>query len=180
MKRTPGVVVAGAALICLCAAGVGNMFVQRHGSDGWLFFVFSQKLPALKGNDLSKQIDYDYTFLESTDSVTLLATLRTDISRRPTCSQVNFCDTTYTAPVELIYATPKGKGFVYRIKTVMPFRIWESMYACSEPFVITYEFSGVNASPVKCSFGYSIGKWKDNRAKMTSIIETVKFNTGKK
>lgn len=180
LKRTVKAAMACAAVICLCCAGVGNMYVQRHGSEGWLFFVFSQKLPAVKGNVLAKNIEYDYTYLESTDSVTLLATLRTNLAQKPVYSVIDFCDTSYKAPAELIYASPKGKGFVYRIKTVMPFGIWERMYACSEPFVVSYEFSSDSVSMVKCSFGYSLGKWKDNRVKMASIIETVKFNTGKK
>lgn len=179
LKRIVAAVAICIAMICLCSAGVENKFVQRQRSDGWLFFIFSQKMPAVKGNALAKNIDYDYTFLESTDSVTLLATLRTDVACKPTYSAIEFCDTSYTTPVELIYALPKGKGFVYRIKTVIPFEIWYKMYQCSNPFVLTYGFPGNGTASLECKFGYTSGKWKSNRDNIARIIEAVRFNTGK-
>lgn len=169
-----------AAIIFLCSAGVGSMYVQRRGADGWLFFVFSQRLPALKGNNLAKSIEYDYTYLESTDSVTILATLKTGFSSKPVSTRINYCGSSYEAPSELIYATPKGKGFVYRIKTTIPFDVWDQMYSCPVPFIISFGFSGAGERLMQCSFGYSAGKWKSNRDKMETIIESVKFNTGKK
>lgn len=180
MKKTGFLIAVCIAFVWLCCAGVGNMYVQRHGRDGWLFFVFSQKMPAVKGNSSAKNLEYDYTYLESSDSVTLLATMKTDLSQRPLSASIMTCDTVYNAPVEMIYATPKGKGFVYRIKTVMPFRIWEKMYDCRKPFVIKYCFSDGDNGFFECAFGYPEGKWKGNRKKMGMILETVKFNTGKK
>ena len=54
------------------------------------------------------------------------------------------------------------------------------MYDCRKPFVIKYCFSDGDNGFFECAFGYPEGKWKGNRKKMGMILETVKFNTGKK
>lgn len=180
MKRICGLVMACVAIVALCGAGVDKMFVQKHGSDGWLFYVFSQKMPAEKGAGFARNMEYDYTYLECNDSVSLLSTIKTKLSRRPVSAVISFCDSVYTAPCEMIYARPKGNDFVYRIRVALPFPVWDGMYRCERPFSIRYIFADDRSNELECRFAYPAGKWNSNREKMLKIIEAVKFNTGKK
>ena len=158
-------------------AGIGGMYVQKNGENGWLFHIFSQKLPPAKDTHV-KSLDYDYTYLEQTDSVSLLVTIRIPNAGKAQMANIKCCGKDYTSPVEVIYFKLKGKDMEYRLKTTVPFTYWEEMYSCDDPFTLTYTFYRNKDTDVYC-FEYSQSKWKRNRNKISSIIGIIKMNVNK-
>ncbi len=163
-------------LVLLCTAGINSMYVQKHGDNGWLFHIFSQKMPSK--DKKAKNLEYDYTYLEQTDSVTLLSTIISKNACRPVTATISYCDTQYSVKTDLVFLRPKGKNFEIRTGIVIPFDVWEAMYMCPQPFTLTYAMEYGN-TPTDITFGYNTGKWRDNSRKIRQIISAVKINTGK-
>lgn len=163
--------------IMLCGAGINDAFVQQQTEKGWLFHIFSQKMPSL--DNKSKELKYDFTYLQQTDSVTLLATIVTGASCTPDSLKISYCGNTYTAPARLVYFTPGKKKSDIRIKAAIPFPVWNDMYSCSTPFVLQFSMQD-GATPETYIFGYDNKKWKSNRDKINVIINSIRINTGKR
>lgn len=162
--------------ILLCAAGFNDAFVQRQTEKGWLFHIFSQKMPSI--DKKSKELKYDYTYLQQTDSVTMLASMVTKSPFTPDSLLITYCGRTYSAPAELIYLTPGKNKFDIRIKASIPYQIWYDIYSCADPFKVQYTIRGGDSSDTY-SFGYNSKKWKSNRDRNFTIINSIKINTGK-
>lgn len=174
-KRLAGI------LACLfsvlwCSAGINSMYVQKNGDNGWLFHIFSQKMPST--DKKAKTLEYDYTYLEQTDSVTLLSTVITRTAGKPLTTTIAYCGEEYKAATGLIYLRSKGKNFEIRTSTVIPFAVWEAMYSSPQPFTLTYTMEQ-GGTTVDMTFGYSSGKWSGNSGKLRQIISTIRINTGK-
>lgn len=157
-------------------AGFNDSFVQRQTEDGWLFHIFSQKMPSL--DKKSKNMKYDFTYLEKTDSVTLLASIVTETSCTPDSLKITYCGSTYSAPAELVYLTPGKKKYDIRIKASIPYPVWNDIYSCLEPFVLSIYMHSENTSGTY-TFGYDSKKWKSNREKNHMIINSIRVNTCK-
>lgn len=162
--------------ILALTSGIGGMYVQQHGEYGWLFHVFSQKMPS--SDKKIKSIAYDYTYVQNTDSVTMLSTFISSVAMKPLSATISSETCSFEEPVEMLYLKPKGKEFEYRLKFTMSFEQWDDLYNCEKPFVVTYNFSN-SVQSESFSFSYSQGKWNSNRKKLLQIINTIKLNTEK-
>jgi len=162
--------------ILLCAAGFNDAFVQRQTEKGWLFHIFSQKIPSL--DKKSKDLKYDFTYLQQTDSVTILASMSRESSCTPDSLIITYCGHTYSAPAELLYLTPDKNKFDIRIKASIPYQVWHDIYSCVNPFILQYTMRNGDLL-YTYSFGYNSKKWKSNRQKIYTIINSIKINTGK-
>lgn len=156
------------------------MYVQRKGEKGWLFHVFNQKMGNSSTSSITpKNIDYDFTFLESTDSVNMLSTIVVPVGTTPTSLSLLSCGYEREFSPETIYVKPMGKNSLeYRFKISFPFKFWDEVYQCTEPFNLKYNIK-IGGRYSTLSFGYSRTKWKSNREKMLAIIQVIKYNTGK-
>lgn len=174
-KRLAGVL-ACLILVLLCTAGINSMYVQKHGDNGWLFHIFSQKMPSK--DKKAKALEYDYTYLEQIDSVTLLSTIITKNAYRPITTTISYCDTQYSVKTRLVFLRPKGKNYEIRTSSMIPFDVWEAMYQSPRPFTLTYVMEYGN-TPANITFGYNTDKWRDNSRKLRQIISTIRINIGK-
>lgn len=162
--------------ILLCNAGSKDTYVQRQTENGWLFHIFSQEMPSL--DKKSKDLKYDFTYLQQTDSATLLATMVTEAPCTPDSLKISYCGHTYSAPTELVYFTPGKKKFDIRVKAAIPYQIWNDIYSCTDPFVMQFSMRDGDTLYIY-SFGYNDKKWKTNRNKIYRIISSIKINTGR-
>jgi len=161
----------------LCSIGFNDAFVQRQTAKGWLFHIFSQKMPSL--DKKSKDLKYDFTYLQETDSVTLLASMVTESSCRPDSLIITYCGNIYSTPAELLYLTPKKDKFDIRVKAAIPYEVWHNIYTCAKPFILQYTMRKGDTLDTY-AFGYNCKKWKSNREKYYRIINSIKINTDKK
>lgn len=161
------------------AARLNDQYVQRQTEQGWLFHIFSKKIPAdrqRKNANGSAQIDY--TYLQQPDSVTILATIQLDNPLTPDSLSIHSCDTTYNAPAELIYVNPAGRHYNYRLRARIPFDAWSAIYACPQPFTITFSLTGPQG-PHTCSYSHPARKWPKEQQQIQRIIHLIRQNTGK-
>ncbi|MDE7412909.1 MAG: hypothetical protein K2N05_03840 [Muribaculaceae bacterium] len=158
------------------AAGVNKMFVQRKGEAGWVYHIFPKKMPSV--NKKIKNLNYDFTFTEQSDSVTLIATVVINAPLKPNSLRIVSCGKLSEYEVETLYLIPKGSKYEYRLLAKLPFEEWESMYSCTSPYKLNYIFNdGSNFEEI--SFMYSDSKWKSKRKYLLIILNTIKLNTGK-
>ncbi len=160
------------------AGGINKMFVQRNAGDECVFFVYSQRMPGCDNiRKEVKHIDYDFTYAQRTDSVSMLMTVEVSQSMRNITGVISSDSIVYSSPVELIYVKSKGDTMQYRMRLMMPFDEFEAMYAsATDPFVLTIRHD--NSIQELC-FRYNPHKWESYRKKMCEIIELIKLNTGK-
>ena len=152
------------------------MFVQRQGDFGWTFHVFSQKIPSM--DKKCPDLKYDYTYIEQTDSVTVLSTLTLPSALTPVETLLTAGGSTTPYRLTSVYIEPKGKKYEYRLRFVIPLSEWEQMYKFPTPFVMDFTLKD-NLSLSSFRFAYPQKKWNSNREKMNQIIYTVKLNTNK-
>ncbi|MDE6368117.1 MAG: hypothetical protein K2K94_02645 [Muribaculaceae bacterium] len=158
---------------------IKDMYVQRTGAEGSLFFIFKQDLPALKNTEkIAKKISYDYTYLEQTDSVAMLMTLHLPVVIKNIEMTVAYNNSHYSDAAELIYVAAKGNKFEYRLRFMMPFHVFEKMYATDTPFVIKIQGNS-DGKESAYEFGYNSKKWINARKNLSTIINIIRLNTHK-
>lgn len=160
------------------ASSLKSMYTERRGDNGLVVFFFEKKIPTLNKTDLSSNIKYDFTYVESTDSISMLSTIITPISYRPEKIIISNCINKFEFIPELIYVTPKKNNLEYRLKIQIPFKEWEEIFGCPESFEIDYVFKE-NNKIISGSYGMKKNSWKDYCEKMNSIINTIKISTNK-
>ena len=162
------------------SAGIEKMFVHRSAGDKSLFFIFSQTLPGCKETrSLTKSMDYDYTYLQKTDSVTMLLTLPLQSRATGLLAKITTDKESYIFEPELIYAEPRKGKIIYRLRLNMPFDTFVEMYSSTDPFIVSFNYDCSGREENLC-FSYDKKKWLDNKEKLLSIIDLIKLNTGKK
>lgn len=71
-----------------------------------------------------------------------------------------------------------NNGYEYRLKSAIPFEVWDSIYSCSEPFILKFSFEA-DGTKRSVEYRYSDKKWKSQKEKMSEIINVIRFNTEK-
>lgn len=179
MNRINTLVIASlAGAFTSLVAVAGTDYVQRQGERGWIFHTLSKEMPTPISKQKPGSIDYDYTYVQNPDSVSLLFSIELDKAYKPISTDIQTCDTTYTYTPELIYADPKGKGFKCRMKISFPYSDWQDIYSCTTPFKIILLFGNDSISE-SYIFGFSGKKWEKHRKDLQQLLETIKYNIGK-
>lgn len=162
------------ASISSFAVNIDKMYVQKQNENGWMFHIFSQKMPSVVTQDCSKKIKYDYTYLEETDSVSMLSTILLPQPSTPSEVAIEYSCGKYVAHPEIIYVHSKKNEFEYRLDIKIPFSIWEMIYNANSAFTVVFAF---NKDNTRCIYRFSdTKKWDKLRLKMQSIIGIIKVN----
>ena len=155
---------------------IEKMYVQRQSEQGWVFYIFEQKMNSIDKQSPSKNIVYDYTYVEDKDSVSMLSTIVLRDVARPMKVVIATERGIYDFEPEQIYVNTKGDKMVYRLKIGMPFNVWEKIYYSSTPFKLTYEFEREKDGLPLC-FNFSNKKeWGSLRENMQKILGLIKLN----
>ena len=171
----------GLLIIVLCGFGLNKMYVQAYGESGWIFHIYSQKLPSVTPEQHPKFINYDYTYVEANDSVAILCTIRLSEIETIKGFEINNRDTLSLNNIspEIVYVQPWKKGIEYRLRLYVPFMVWEQMYYSSTPFTLSFQVSRLNDKDLSYKYSYSDKKWKKHRDNITAIIKIIKLNAKK-
>ena len=166
-------------LLCWClsmtAQRNNKFYKQSVHAEGALYFVNPQTMPEIKGNKTycSKPLSYDYTYLDSRDSVTLLMTIVSKNIYKPDYLQVTgSIEKQY--PLELIYCEMAKKGWKSRLKCQIPYDDWKKLYHAAVPFVL--EFHAVDGE-VQPRFSDKPRSWKklcDDFIRLQELIDVNK------
>lgn len=163
--------------LTLLSSGAGSDYVFRLGEKGWIYYIFSSKMSSCLDTKNPKNIEYDYTYVEIPDSVSMLTTIKIKDAYKPYMTIINSCDISYKIYPEIIYANPKGSDFIFRLKNEMPFEIWEKMYDCDKPFTITFKFLNVNDT-INYHFRIDNKKWGKEKIKIQNVQHAINMTKG--
>ena len=161
---------------CLTASAdkFEKFYRQSLHAEGLLYFVLPQKMAVLGAQEISyAPLTYDYTCLDSRDSVSLLATLTTGEVFRPDSLHITAVSCEISCPVEVIYYQPAKKQWECRLRVTIPYEQWEAMYASTEPFV--FEFSSPQ-NGARISFSDTPRKWPKIRSNFLRLQEMIRLN----
>lgn len=156
-------------------AGINKKYVQRIGIDGATYHIFSQKMPSIEKNNNAKDISFDYTYSEQTDSVIMLITVEVPHLCSFEDITLSYCENSYSAEPKIIYVEPKGNKYQCRIGISIPFKTWVTMYDCTTPYKVSICISS-NHKIDTFNFGYSGKKWAGHFNDIRQIIDIIKFN----
>ncbi|MDE6717519.1 MAG: hypothetical protein K2J70_04920 [Muribaculaceae bacterium] len=162
------------------AKNINKMYVSRTVGKESVYHLFQQSMPPCKGTkEKLKPLQYDYTYVRKTDSISMLMSVVLTVPGRDIEVTIEAKDSFEVYPAEVIYVKPKGKNYEYRLRVMMPFEEFEAMYKdANSPFsiIVRYTFNGVGRS---LCFGYDAGKWQSKYDPMRKIIEIIKLNSQK-
>ena len=180
MKRIYLIVMAFVLLGCLSvnAKSINEMYVSRTVGKESVYHIFQQSMPPCKGTkEKLKPIQYDYTYVGKTDSITMLMSVLLTVPGREIKVTIGANDSLNVYPAEVIYVKPKGRNYEYRLRIMMPFEEFVAMYKDeNSPFsiMVGYIFNGVGRN---LCFGYDVRKWRSKYDPMRKIIEIIKLNS---
>lgn len=163
-------------------AGIEDRYVYRTDETGSVYFILSQDMPCVKAPSSCSKLKFDCTYAQQTDSVRILATIKTDRLLNPdSVTVISEATGVIDAPAERLYINPKGKMYEYRIGFELPFDTFCRIFACPEPFILRYNFQtpGENDNGTDYEFGFKPGQWRKKSNEMTQINTIIKLNTNR-
>lgn len=165
-------------LLCLPATAQNpkRFYVQTVHPEGLLYFVFPQKMPRQSHEKAAvrKPLQYDYTYLDACDSVTLLATVVTGAAFRADSLCIGFASGEQkTTAAEPIYCQPVKHSWESRIRCRLHRDDWERLYRAEAPFTLTF-VSG--ESDLRPCFGDKPRNWPKVCARFVRLHEIIRLN----
>lgn len=147
------------------SAQVGLKRLFSHNNEkGTMYFIGQKKLTKLEN---IKKFEFDITYLDYTDSATVNFTV---ISPNPTdVSELKMGNSSIAmtaTDVELLYHEVKGKNYVVRTTSKVPFQTLKEIVKSESPMV----FDIVHTDGQKGKATYSASQWKKERDLLGRIL----------
>ncbi len=161
---------------CAHAQSLKDFYIQALHAKGKLYFVLPQKMNVAKEvkNFCAKSLSYDYTYLDSSDSVSILMTVTTNDVFKADSMIVSLSErTTMRYGVEIIYINPLKRGWESRVSCKITENDWQEMYQGEQPFKITFFSSG---SSIRPAYLDKPSKWKKISSKFLKLQEMIRIN----
>ena len=160
-------------------AKLTDKYVARKGENGYVFHIFEQDIKSSDSNKISDKVKYDYTYVQETDSISFLSTLTVPSTfYKPQELYIQTCGQIYSEKSEIIYVKPQKNKLQYRLKITIPFKLWEEMITCIEPYQLSYSFETENGN-VDINFKYPGSKWAKIRKDLSEILRIIKISISK-
>lgn len=167
-------------MLCTCltvsAQNLKNFYRQAPHAEGALYFVLPQQMSEAKSQNgmLCESLSYDYTYLDSRDSVTLLLTLTTkEIFRADSLQIETPSGQSRKYGVQTLYYNPVKNCWECRIRTVIPYKEWEAMYHSVEPFALVFSSA---ESEERLRFSDKPSKWEKIRSRYVHLQDLIRLN----
>lgn len=145
-------------------------FIMNVTQEGNLYFIYDLKMKS-QTEDV-KSLEFDYTFVESRDYVTLTATC---ISKNSvildSLSLLLPTGCKYSNAVDKIYTERKSQ-WQTRFNCNIDYDFWLKMYDSDTPFQLVLQ----DKNGVQIIYEDSKKGWKKNKKKMQSIQEVISVN----
>lgn len=118
------------------AKSLDKLYVSLLTEKGTVYHTYPMDLVnidhANKRLSVSK-LKYDYTYIDSKDSVDVLISVSYNILSKP--EHISF-DGTTSYPTSIIYIDNKNKRFIYRFQCTFPYKEWIKLYSSIIPFTV--------------------------------------------
>lgn len=164
----------------ICYASLKDRYTERRGENEYVLHIFEQKLKASKSNKIVKDIKYDYTYVQSSDSIVMLSTIRVPAEIGiPEYVECVYCGKNLILRPELIYVSPEKNKLEYRLRVRFSFKEWAEMISCELPYEIIYNFSNADKIFFALEFSHDKAKWSKLRKELLQIKNLIMINTGR-
>lgn len=180
MKRIFLILALISGIVAVNAQNLKRFYKQAVNSEGLLYFVYPQEMPvekAVSGDIAEKELKYDYTYLDSRDSITLLCTITTSVPFKPDCMQISYHNgnekISISGSTDILYIESKGKNWVTRLSALIKYDELKSVYAAAQPFVLT--FSNKEDGQVT-EYRENRKKWRKTSQKFTKLFQIIDYN----
>lgn len=124
-----------------------------------------------------KDLSYDYTYLDSRDSVTILMTITTSVPYKPDNIDITNNSGTQKSSVsgntKILYVESQMKNWRAKIRTTIGYSEWTNIYKSPTP--ITVSFSSDTGKP-KIEYMDSQRKWKKVSMKFIRLFQLIDYN----
>ena len=124
-----------------------------------------------------KDLSYDYTYLDSRDSVTILMTITTSVPYKPDNIDITNNSGTQKSSVsgntKILYVESQMKNWRAKIRTTIGYSEWANIYKSPTP--ITVSFSSDTGKP-KIEYMDSQRKWKKVSMKFIRLFQLIDYN----
>lgn len=170
MKQAIAIILLLSSLCSASALSIKDFYISYQTEIGSVFFVKPQKLKLIShsGPKAGKEISFDFTYAQPSDSVRVLASLTL-----PSVSQI----TTLTIkdrkfPINLIYSSPDKSNFKYRLESYIPYSLWCEICDSENPFTLTY----TDSNSQSWTFGFSEKEWNKRGPLFRQLIQIIKLH----
>ncbi len=165
---------------CVHSQDITKFYKQSIHSEGFLYFVYPQKMSQKKsesGNISKKDLSYDYTYLDSKDSVTILMTLTTSMPYRPDSVDIKYNsgnqENSISAKAEILYVESQKKYWKTRVRATVGYGEWADIYECPTPMTVSFSS---DKDKQKIEFMDSQKKWKKLSMKFVRLFQVINYN----
>lgn len=180
MNKILSILVFWVSFTYINAQDITKFYKQSIHTEGLLYFVYPQKMSIKKGessNICKKDLSYDYTYLDSRDSVTILMTIATSVPYKPHCIEITYNSGTQKSSVsgnsEILYVESQKKNWITRVRTTIGYNEWVNMY--KSPIPITVSFSS-DTDIQKIEYMDSQKRWKKVSMKFIRLFQLIDYN----
>lgn len=144
-----------------------------RAEKGQLYFVFPQKIASL-GDEKTKDIELDYTYLSARDSVTILMSYYSkEPSKISSITIIGGGVELSCSEVTYLYQEAKGKYWLSRLRAVVPFELWKQSELSAYP--AEYHLRGAEGSTI-ARYRHRDAKWKKREALRRKFFELISLN----
>lgn len=154
----------------LYSQSYNKSFIMNVTQEGNLYFIYDLKMKS-QTEDV-KSLEFDYTFVESRDYVTLTATcISKNVVSVDSLSLLLPTGCKYSNGVDKIYTERKSQWHT-RFHCNIDYDFWMKMYDSDTPFQLVLQ----DKNGVQIIYEDSKKGWKKNKKKMQSIQEIISVN----
>lgn len=125
------------------AQKLSKFYHSSRAPQGVLYFVRPHKVPTTSPK-VRKPMEVDYTYINSRDSVVMLATIYT--SQPTKIDLMTLGDDVEAFLVSCLYQEPKGKMWEVRIRVRLPYSLWRDQMSKETPPI--YDFRLGSGAPI--------------------------------
>lgn len=154
----------------LRAQSMSKFYVSKSIEDGMLYFILPHKAKLLSGS-ADKYLSYDFTYLTTQDSVTMLATFKSRYPQRPKTFHLGG-SRGEGYPVQAIYTNIRGKWWVSRLSCRIPISVWREAMQAKDALQFHWMLDGGE----EVVYGYTGAKWQKRQRKYQVFFDILRLN----
>lgn len=159
---------------------ISKFYKQTIHSEGLLYFVYPQKMSIKKSeltNICKNNLSYDYTYLDSKDSVTILMTITTSVPYKPDRINITYNLGTQKKSIsrnaEILYVESQKKYWKTRVRASFKYDEWTDIYNSLTPITICFTS---DTEKHKIEYMDSQKKWEKVSIKFIKLFQLINYN----
>lgn len=157
----------------LSAQNYRKEIISRPFDGGMLYFIRPQHISPDEGNTLqAKPLSFDITYAHPSDSITFNSTitLSSPYKFNHLCLQLEQ-DKVHKFPLSIFFAEPKGKSWVIRLSTRMPYKLWRDASSQQHPIRLVYQ---VDEQEI-IGYRFTEKEWKKQQGIISLLDQIISF-----